>query len=113
MRMVRRQFRRHPGGHQRVPRSAWRFSMRRADHPARVETPLHPALLTPELRPPRCRATLLRTTSPLAVGRQIGPGVARLGVGQGLLVPVRVARSGEAEHRPLPGRGPLDELEPV
>ena len=38
-----------------------------------------------------------------AVGRQIGPGVARLGVGQGLLVPVRVARSGEAEHRPLPG----------
>jgi hypothetical protein len=48
-----------------------------------------------------------------AVGRQIGPGVARLGVGQGLLVPVRVARSWEAEHRSLPGRGPLDDLEPV
>jgi hypothetical protein len=48
-----------------------------------------------------------------AVGGQIGPGVARLGVGQGLLVPVRVARSWEAEHRPLPGRGPLDDLEPV
>src|SRR5215471_1231059 len=48
-----------------------------------------------------------------AVGRQIGPGVARLGVGQGLLVPIRVARSWEAEHRPLPGRGPLDDLEPV
>ena len=24
-----------------------------------------------------------------------------------------VARSWEAEHRPLPGRGPLDDLEPV
>src|SRR5262252_8602115 len=48
-----------------------------------------------------------------AVGGQIGPGVARLGVGQGLLVPVRVARSWEAEDRPLPGRRPLDDLEPV
>src|SRR6516164_8927425 len=48
-----------------------------------------------------------------AVGGQIGPGVARLGVGQGLLVPARVARSWEAEDRPLPGRGPLDDLEPV
>ena len=48
-----------------------------------------------------------------AVGRQVGPGVARLGVGQGLLVPVRVARSGEPEHRPLAGSGPLDELAPV
>src|SRR5579871_4077020 len=47
-----------------------------------------------------------------AVGGQIGPRVARLGVGQGLLVPVRVARSGEAEHRPLPRRCPLDDLEP-
>lgn len=50
---------------------------------------------------------------PLAIGRQIGPGVAGLGVGQGLLVPIRIARSWEAEHRPLPGRGPLDDLEPV
>ena len=57
-----------------------------------------------------CRVQL---PGPLAVGGQIGPGVARLGVGQGLLVPVRVARSWEAEHRPLPGRGPLDDLEPV
>ena len=40
---------------------------------------------------------------PLPVGGQVGPGVARLGVGQGLLVPVRVARGWEAEHRPLPG----------
>src|SRR5690242_21836110 len=50
---------------------------------------------------------------PLAVGGQVGPGIARLGVGQGLLVPVRVARGWEAEHRSLPGRGPLDDLEPV
>ncbi len=57
------------------------------------------------------RPLRLRVSS--AVGRQIGSGVARLGVGQGLLVPVRVARSGEAEHRPLPGRRPLDDLEPV
>ena len=57
-----------------------------------------------------CRVQL---PGPLAVGGQIGPGVARLGVGQGLLVPVRVARSWEAEHRSLPGRGPLDDLEPV
>ena len=55
----------------------------------------------------------VRRPGPLAVGGQIGPGVARLGVGQGLLVPVRVARSWEAEHRSLPGRGPLDDLEPV
>jgi hypothetical protein len=48
-----------------------------------------------------------------AVGGQIGLRVARLGVGQGLLVPVRVARSREAEHRSLPGRGTLDDLEPV
>ena len=60
-----------------------------------------------------CTAACVQLPGPLAVGRQIGPGVARLGVGQGLLVPVRVARSGEAEHRPLPGRGPLDDLEPV
>jgi len=40
---------------------------------------------------------------PLPIGGQVGPGVARLGVGQGLLVPVRVARGWEAEHRPLPG----------
>ena len=58
-------------------------------------------------------AAWVRLPGPLAVGRQIGPGVARLGVGQGLLVPVRVARSWEAEHRSLPGRGPLDDLEPV
>src|SRR5579871_6619649 len=49
----------------------------------------------------------------LAIGRQIGPGVARVGIGQGLLVPVRVTRSWEAKHRPLPGRGSLDDLEPV
>src|SRR6185437_3263473 len=60
-----------------------------------------------------CTAAWVRLPGPLAVGGQIGPGVARLGVGQGLLVPVRVARSWEAEHRPLPGRGPLDDLEPV
>src|SRR5205807_2153927 len=38
-----------------------------------------------------------------AVGRQVGPLVARLGVGEGLLVPVRVARSGErwTGHRDL------------
>src|SRR5262245_23134353 len=60
-----------------------------------------------------CTAAWVRLPGPLAVGRQIGPGVARLGVGQGLLVPIRVARSWEAEHRPLPGRGPLDDLEPV
>lgn len=60
--------------------------------------------------PHSCRVQL---PGPLAVGGQIGPGVARLGVGQGLLVPIRIARSWEAEHRPLPGRGPLDDLEPV
>lgn len=60
-----------------------------------------------------CTAAWVRLPGPLAVGRQIGPGVARLGVGQGLLVPIRVARSWEAEHRPFPGRGPLDDLEPV
>jgi integrase len=58
-------------------------------------------------------AAWVQLPGPLAVGRQIGPGVARLGVGQGLLVPIRIARSWEAEHRPLPGRGPLDDLEPV
>jgi hypothetical protein len=58
-------------------------------------------------------AACVQLPGPLAVGRQIGPGVARLGVGQGLLVPIRIARSWEAEHRPLPGRGPLDDLEPV
>src|SRR6516162_11293790 len=66
-----------------------------------------------ECRRRACAAAWVRLPGPLAVGRQIGPGVARLGVGQGLLVPVRVARSWEAEHRPLPGRGPLDDLEPV
>jgi len=59
------------------------------------------------------RPACVQLPGPLAVGRQIGPGVARLGVGQGLLVPIRIARSWEAEHRPLPGRGPLDDLEPV
>src|SRR6185437_9040937 len=58
-------------------------------------------------------AACVQLPGPLAVGRQIGPGVARLGVGQGLLVPIRIARSWEAEHRPLAGRGPLDDLEPV
>src|SRR5882672_6361004 len=38
--------------------------------------------------PPRQRhpAACVQLPGPLAVGRQIGPGVARLGVGQGLLV---------------------------
>ena len=62
----------------------------------------------------RARTTAcVQLPGPLAVRRQIGPGVARLGVGQGLLVPIRIARSWEAEHRPLPGRGPLDDLEPL
>ena len=54
-----------------------------------------------------CRGSAARSSGGRASDR---PGVARLGVGQGLLVPVRVARSWEAEHRPLPGRGPLDDL---
>lgn len=40
-------------------------------------------------------------------------GVARFSVGQGLIVPVRVARSREPEHRPPLGRRALDELAPV
>src|SRR5205823_1605570 len=50
---------------------------------------------------------------PSAVGRQIGLRVPRLGVGQRLLVPVRVARGGKPEHRPLTGRRPLNDLEPL
>ena len=75
----------------------------------RVIEVAHQLGVSPQSRTAAC----VQLPGPLAVGRQIGPGVARLGVGQGLLVPIRIARSWEAEHRPLPGRGPLDDLEPV
>src|SRR4029077_16200504 len=44
---------------------------------------------------------------------QVCPAVARLGVGQGLLVPVWVAGSGPSENRALPGSRPLDDLGPA
>ena len=46
----------------------------------------------------------------LAPGRQVEARIARLDAGQGVVVPVGMARLGKAEDRELAGRGLLDEL---